>query len=60
MSFGENLGTGSLLDALCDYARYVRDEYDKGDHEAAVLTARSIMEGATELWRRLVEEGADA
>lgn len=53
--FGENLGTGTLLDSVKDYIGYVRIDYESGDYAAAEQNAKSLMHGAMELWQRMVE-----
>ena len=53
--FGENMGTGTLLKALDDYAGRARDAYEGGDSRMAEDYAKSLMQGAMELWCRMVE-----
>ena len=53
--FGENLGTDTLLDSLRDHVDYVRADYDRGDIADAEQDAKSLMQGAMELWCRMVE-----
>lgn len=53
--FGENLGTDTLMESLCDYAEYVRIDYERGNYVDAEQFAKSLLHGAMELWTRLVE-----
>jgi len=53
--FGENFGTGTLLDSLRDYVGYVRIDYERGCYEDAEQNAKSLVQGAMELWTRMVE-----
>ena len=58
--FGENLWTGTLIDSLRDYVGYVRIDYERGCYEDAEQNAKSLMQGAMELWTRMVELRGDA
>lgn len=58
--FGENLGTGTLIDTLRDYIDYVYTDYERGCCEDAEQNAKSLMQGAMELWMRMVELRGDA
>ena len=53
--FGENLGTGTLMKSLRDYADYVRADYERGCYADAEQNAKSLMHGAMVLWERMVE-----
>ena len=53
--FGENLETDTLMRSLRDYANYVRVNYERGCYVDAERSAKSLMQGAMELWTRMVE-----
>ena len=53
--FGENLGTGTLIDSLRDYVEYVSIDYERGNYVDAEQYAKSLVQGAMELWTRMVE-----
>ena len=60
MPWGEWLGSGSLSDALCNLAEDVRRMRDNGvSGEELVERTRQLMEGATELYARTVDEEED-
>ena len=56
MSYGENYGTDTLIKQLDVLAKAVRYDCDEGRMGDAVEDARNLMQGAMELWSRLVEE----
>ena len=58
--FGESFGTGPLLDSLRDYVGYVHTDYERGCYEDAEQNAKLLMQGAMELWTRMVELRGDA
>ena len=57
--FGENLGTDTLMKTLCDYAEYVRTDYERGCMEDAEQDAKCLLHGAMELWKRMVESAGN-
>lgn len=57
MSYGENLGTSTLAQALVTLAKSIY--YDLGDgkpYYEIAEDAKNLMEGAMELWERMVME----
>lgn len=56
MSYGENYGTSTLARALKDMAAEVYVRIDDGEPWAEIKNeAKRLMEGAMELWERMVE-----
>lgn len=57
MSYGENLGTGTLAKALALTAADIFARMDDGEPWAELRDdARRLMDGSIELWRRMMEE----
>lgn len=57
MSYGENLGTGTLAKALALTAADILARMDDGEPWAELRDeARRLMDGSIELWRRMIEE----
>ena len=58
MSYGEHFGTGTLTDNLACMAEEIRARRDSGEptDQDMVDECWSLMEGAFELWKRLVVE----
>lgn len=56
MSFGENFGTATLADELRALAADICRRIDTGEPLDAIRDdARHLVEGAMELWERMVE-----
>lgn len=56
MSFGENYGTGTLTDELKRLAADICRRIDNGEpYDEVRDDARRLVEGAMELWERMVE-----
>ena len=57
MTFGENFGTGTLADELKTLAADICRRIDNGESFDEVRDdARRLVEGAMELWVRMVDE----
>lgn len=57
MSFGENFGTATLADALNALAADICRRIDNGEPFDEIRDdARRLVEGAMELWVRMVDE----
>jgi hypothetical protein len=57
MSYGERYGTGTLAKALRDLADGIYSDLDDGRPWSELRDdARRLMEGAMELWERMVDE----
>lgn len=57
MSYGENLGTNTLARALMTLAKSIYYDLDDGKPWAEIAEdAKNLMEGAMELWERMVME----
>ena len=57
MSYGENYGTNTLAKALMNLAENIHSDLDNGrSWEEIRDDAKSLMEGAMELWERMVDE----
>lgn len=57
MSYGENLGTGTLAKLLAFTAADILARMDVGDPWVELRDeARKLMDGSIELWRRMMEE----
>ena len=57
MSFGENFGTGTLADELKTLAADICRRIDTGEPVDEIRDdARRLVEGAMELWERMVDE----
>lgn len=57
MSYGENYGTSTLARALKNLAENVYYDIDDGKPWKEIrVDAKRLMEGAMELWERMVDE----
>ena len=57
MSYGENYGTNTLAKALMNLAANIYFDLDNGRPWGEIRDdARSLMQGAMELWERMVDE----
>lgn len=57
MSYGENYGTNTLARALVTIAKNIYYDLDYGKPWAEIAEdAKNLMEGAMELWERMVME----
>ena len=57
MSYGENYGTNTLSKALMNLAANIYFDLDNGRPWNEIRDdARNLMEGAMELWERMVDE----
>ena len=57
MSFGESFGTGTLADVLKTLAADIYRRIDNGESFDEIRDdARRLVEGAMELWERMVDE----
>lgn len=57
MSYGENIGTGTLAKALALTSADILARMDDGEPWAELRDeARRLMDGSIELWRRMIEE----
>ena len=57
MTFGENYGTGTLADVLNALAADICRRIDTGEPVDEIRDdARRLVEGAMELWMRMVDE----
>ena len=57
MSFGENFGTSTLADVLSALAADIYRRIDTGEPVDEIRDdARRLVEGAMELWERMVDE----
>lgn len=57
MSYGENYGTNTLARALVTLAKSIYYDLDDGKPWAEIAEdAKNLMEGAMELWERMVME----
>lgn len=57
MTFGENFGTSTLADALNALAADICRRIDTGEPFDEIRDdARRLVEGAMELWERMVDE----
>lgn len=58
MSYGENFGTNTLAKALVTLAESIYHDLDYGKQwDEIAEDAKNLMEGAMELWERMVMEG---
>ena len=57
MSYGENFGTSTLARNLRDLAEYIYRDMENGKPWSEIRDdAKRLMEGAMELWERMVDE----
>lgn len=57
MSYGENFGTNTLARALMTLSKSIYHDLDYGKPWAEIAEdAKNLMEGAMELWERMVME----
>ena len=57
MSYGENYGTNTLVKCLRDLVEGIYYDLDNGVPWSEIRDdAKSLMEGAMELWERMVDE----
>lgn len=57
MSYGENFGTSTLARNLRDLAECIYRDMENGKPWSEIRDdAKSLMEGAMELWERMVDE----
>lgn len=57
MTFGENFGTSTLADELRALTADICRRIDNGEpHDEIRDDARRLVEGAMELWERMVDE----
>lgn len=57
MSYGENFGTNTLARALATLSKSIYHDLDDGKPWGEIAEdAKNLMEGAMELWERMVME----
>ena len=57
MSYGENFGTNTLAESLMRIGADIYYRLDDGeDYDEIAEDAKNLMEGAMELWERMVDK----